>query len=184
MRDDADRWNDRYEGELASEPAPPAGLDVTGLPAGGLCLDVACGLGAQSVWAAKNGFDVIAIDVSDTAIAATVRFAEEHHVADLIDARVHDLDGGLPDDLEGECELVMCQRFRKPDLYPQLVAALRPEGLLAITVLSTVGLDGERGRYHAAPGELAVAFADLDVDIVCHTEADGLATLIAKRPEE
>lgn len=184
MRDDADRWNARYDGELADEPAPPIGLDTTSLPAGGLCLDVACGLGAQAVWAAMNGFDVVALDISDNAVAATQRFAEEHRVADRVDGRVVDLDDGLPEDLRGECDLVVCQRFRDPELYPRLVEALAPDGMLAITVLSSIGADGDVGQYHAAPGELVVAFADLEVEILSHTEADGIATLIARNPSE
>ena len=39
-------------------------------PTGGRCLDVACGLGEQSLWAVEHGFDVVALDASATAIAA------------------------------------------------------------------------------------------------------------------
>ena len=143
MREDADRWNARYSDRLPGEPSPPKGLSALELPAGGLCLDVACGLGEQAVWAALNGFEVIALDASDVAVAATRKFAADHGVADLVDARVHDLDTGLPDGLEGECALVVCQRFRGVGLYPQLTAALAPEGVLVVSVLSQVGAEGE-----------------------------------------
>lgn len=156
------------------------GLSALELPAGGLCLDVACGLGEQAVWAALNGFDVVALDASDVAVAATRKFAADHDVGDLVDVRVHDLDGGLPDDVIGECALVMCQRFRKVELYPQLAAALAPDGVLVVTVLSEVGLDGEPGPHHAPPGDLSIAFSRLDVEIVSHHEAQGAATLVAR----
>ncbi len=181
MRDDADRWNARYADRAPGEPNPPKGLSPLELPAGGLCLDVACGLGEQSVWAALNGFDVIALDAASTAIAATQRFAADHGVADLVDARVHDLDEGLPADLAGECSLVVCQRFRDVGLYGQLADALAPDGVLVITVLSRVGHAGEPGPHHADPGELSIAFSQLDVDIVSHHEANGEATLVARR---
>lgn len=181
MRDDAERWNARYADRVPGEPSPPKGLSALELPAGGLCVDVACGLGEQSVWAALNGFDVIALDASEVAVEATRKFAVDHGVADLVDARVHDLDSGLPDDLGGQCALVICQRFRAPDLYPQLAAALEPEGVLVVSVLSAVGLDGEPGPHHAPPGDLSIAFSALDVDIVSHHEANGTATLVARR---
>ena len=121
MRADADRWNARYADRLPGEPRPPRGLSALELPAGGLWLDVACGLGETSVWAALNGFDVIALDASDVAVAATRQLAADHEVADLVDARVHDLDDGLPDDVRGDCAVVVCQKFRDPRIYPALV---------------------------------------------------------------
>ncbi len=181
MDDDATRWDARYDGLEADEPTRPIGLDALSVPAGGLCLDVACGLGAQAVWAAQNGFDVIALDVSPVAVDATKRFAHLHGVDHVVEARVHDLDQGLPHDVIGECSLVVCQKFRDPLLYPRLVNALTDDGVLVVTVLSEVGLDGEPGPFHARPGDLVRTFCELDVDIVSHTEAGGLATLVARR---
>lgn len=184
MRDDATDWNSRYDGREPGEPAPPNGLEALIVPAGGLCLDVACGLGEQAVWAAQNGFEVVALDASEVAVAATRRSAGLHDVAALVDARVHDLDDGLPDDVIGECDLVVCQRFRDPHLYPQLVAALAPDGVVVVTVLSVIGVDGEPGKFHAPPGDLVLAFKDFAVDIISHVEAKGEATLVARRPAE
>lgn len=181
MVQDAERWNRRYEGELAAEPLAPIGLDTTSIPAGGLFLDVACGLGAQSVWAALNGFDVVALDVSEVAVAATERFAEEHRVADRVVARVYDLSAGIPNDLTGECDVVACQRYRDPQLYAGLVEAAVPGGIIVVTVLSQIGLDSEPGPHHAPPGELIGAFAALDVEILSHESRDGLSTLVARR---
>lgn len=188
MADDPDSWNARYEGRLAEEPTAPIGLDTTGIPADGLFLDVACGLGAQAVWAALNGFDVVALERSPNAVDAARRFADEHRVADKVDVRQWDLADGIPDDVRGQCEVVLCQRYRDPALYESLVDALSADGLLVVTVLSEVGADGDNGdrgaSFRAAPGELAVAFRDLPVEIVTNTEGSGLATLVARRPLE
>jgi SAM-dependent methyltransferase len=89
---------------------------------------------------------------------------------------VADLDAGLP--VRGPYELVVCQRFRDPALYPALVEALAPGGLLVITVLSSV--DEEPGRFRAEPGELLAAFGALEV--LAHEEGNGEATLLARRP--
>jgi SAM-dependent methyltransferase len=182
VRADADRWNARYADRLPGEPSPPKGLSALEVPAGGLCLDVACGLGEHAVWAALNGFEVIALDASDVAVEATRKFAADHEVSDLVDARVHDLDDGLPDDVRGECALVICQRYRAPHLFPALVEALTDDGVLVVNTLSSVGSEGDPGNHRSLPGELALAFRDLAVEIVSHHESHGEATLVARRP--
>lgn len=181
MQEDAERWNERYEGRRTGDPTPPTGLRDAEVPAPGRFLDVACGLGEQTLWAARRGFRVVALDASAVAVAALRRAAGEIGVSELVDARVHDLDDGLPSDLGGAFALVVCQRFRNPELYPQLVAVAEPGGLIVVTVLSRVGVAGPAGPYHAPAGELALAVRDLDVDIVRHVEQDGEATLVARR---
>ncbi len=76
---------------------------------------------------------------------------------------------------------MICQRFRDPALYEQLVYMLEPGGVLVITVLSQVGLDGEPGPFHAPPGDLVCAFRQFDVEVLRSVELDGEATLVARR---
>jgi SAM-dependent methyltransferase len=179
VRDDAERWDGRYQGRVTGEPRMPSGLDGIPLPEGGRCLDVACGLGEQSLWAAALGFDVVALDASPVAIASVRGAAQERGLT--IDARVVDLDGGLPADVAGGCSLVICHRFRDPRLYGALAAALAPGGVLVITVLSQVGAV-DPGPFHAPPGELLDGFTTSGLVIVRHAEGDGEATLVGRRP--
>ena len=185
VRDDAERWNGRYQGRVTGQPSMPKGLGGVEIDRTGRCLDVACGLGEQSLWAAQQGYRVVAIDTSDVAITALNSAAVRLGVRDRIETRVVDLDDGLPSDVANECSLVVCQRFRDPRLYEQLVYMLRPGGVLVITVLSSVGLhvarNGEPGPFHAAPGELVCTFRELDVTIERTVELDGEATLVARR---
>lgn len=180
MLSDAERWDSRYLDRTTGEPSPPIGLDGVALAERGLCLDVACGLGAQSLWAAERGFDVVALDVSPRAIAALLVAATERELGDRIDARVVDLDEGIPRDLDGRCALVICQRFRDSRLYAALVDAAGPDGIVVVTVLSVVGATSP-GPFHAPAGELAEAFARLAVEIVRSEEGNGEATLVARR---
>ena len=179
MREDAETWDGRYEGRATGAPAMPKGLDGVVLPASGRCLDVACGLGQQSLWAASLGFDVVAIDASSVGIAALRAAADERGL--VIDARVVDLDDGLPPDVAHDCALVICQRFRGIGLYGALAAAVAPGGLLVITVLSQVGAPSP-GRFHAPAGDLLDGFGASGLEIVRHDEGDGEATLVARRP--
>ncbi len=181
MQADADRWDARYHDRSTGEPTPPKGFDVVGSAGPGRWLDVACGLGEQAIWAALNGFEVVAIDASPVAVRRLRDAAVENRVGDRIEARVVDLDDGLPDDL-GQFDVVLCQRFRGIGIYPQLVAASVFGGTIIVTVLSRVGRGHvEIGPFHAPPGELVDAFRDLDVEIVANHESEGEATLVARR---
>ncbi len=122
----------------------------------------------------------MSVDVSDVAVAATIELAQTYGVAELVDARVHDLDHGLGA-LGGDpgFDLVICQRFRAPSMYGEIAQAVAPSGWLAITVLSEV--DNEPGEFRAPPGELMRAFDDSGLHVSSHVEGHGEATLIAQR---
>lgn len=180
MQDDAERWNARFLGRVTGTPSVPKGLGGVELDRG-RCLDVACGLGEQSIWAAQQGYEVVAVDASDVAITALNSAAVRYGLRDRIDSRVIDLDGGLPTELAESFALVICQRFRDPRLYEQLVYMLAPNGVLVVTVLSRVGATGEIAAFHAPPGDLVCAFRQFDVEIIRNVELDGEATLVARR---
>ncbi len=147
------------------------------LPDTGVAIDIACGLGSQSLWLAQRGLHVVALDVSPIAIDALRVAAERSGFADRIDARVTDLDIGLP--LEPtSADLIICQRFRQPAIYAQIAERLVVGGIAIVTVLSEVGADSP-GPFHAPPGELDTAFHGLDI-LDAH-EGAGTATIVARR---
>ena len=175
---DRERWDSRHEAAGPAEPAPPAALRGREalLPAGGRALDVACGRGAVAVWLAQHGFAVDAVDISPAALRSVAGLAARRGVADRVRGCRHDLDDGLPD--RGTLyDVVVCQGFRDPRLYPQLRSALAPGGLLVVTVLSRVGAGGEALAFRAEPGELLDAFGALRV--LAHREGGGGAALVA-----
>lgn len=203
---DRARWDARHAAVPDVVPMPPDELRgrETLLPTGGRALDVACGRGAVAVWLARRGLAVDAVDVSGVAIAAAGALAVRYGVAGAVRRWVHDLDRGLPGGCVGPYDVVVCQRFRDPRLYPQLVARLAVDGLLVVTVLSEVGSpdgatshgaapDGAApdgapsgagpgvgsGPYRAAPGELPAACVGLRVLAV--REGDGEAGIVARR---
>jgi SAM-dependent methyltransferase len=166
---DRARWDRRHGAAADVGPLPPDALRgrLDLLPDGGRALDVACGRGAVARWLAARGFTVDAVDASPVGLAALAG-------VDGVRAVLHDLDGGLP--AGGPYDVVVCQRFRDPALYPALRAALAPAALLVITVLSEVG-EGP-GPFRAHPGELAAAFAGMEV--LVSREGGGEASLVAR----
>ena len=184
MHDDARRWDERYSTVTRIDAEPPEVLQrwphLTSLvPMSGRCVDVACGPGSVTMWMAARGLDVVALDASAVAIDLLRAAASSAGWDDRIDARIIDLDDGLPDDLD-DLDLIVCQRFRDPVLYPVVIDRLRAGGVAIITVLSTVGAS-EPGAFHAAPGELDVAFTNDRCEILHHNEDGGVAHVVIRR---
>ena len=183
MQDDAGQWDERYDGVTGVAPRAPEVVArwpelEARLPRAGRCVDVACGTGGVTLWLADRGLEVVALDVSGVAIGLLRRAASttsSHH----IDARVVDLDGGLPDDLV-DLDLIVCQRFRDPSLYASFIDRLDHGGLAFVTVLSAVGA-AEPGPFHAPAGELRTAFARDRCEILREFEADGVAHAVVRR---
>ncbi len=188
--DDATRWDDVHVQRDAPVPRPPDALAAAGigLPAFGRALDIACGSGSVSTWLALQGLDVVGIDVSPVAIELATQLAaqlrDDSHertnsgsmALGTLDFGVVDLDNGLP---AGHFDVVVCQRFRDPALYPSMVDALAPGGLLIVTVLSVVDHEGDPGPFRAIPDELVEAFGPR-VDILWSQEAGGQAHLVGR----
>lgn len=182
---DADRWNARYAGQPLADPRRPDALtdDLEPLvPTAGRALDVACGAGGQTLWLAHRGLAVLALDVSDGAVAMTTAAVERESLTERVDTRVVDLDDGLPEppDAPAEFDVIVCQRFRARHLYGAFVERLTPGGIAVVTVLSETGAD-DPGPFHAPPGELAAAFDRSEVEILRHVEVDGQESIVVRR---
>jgi SAM-dependent methyltransferase len=101
----------------------------------GRALDLGCGEGADAVWLAERGWDVVAVDVSDTALGRARAAADERGVGDRIDFRQVDLSEGLPG---GDFDLISSQflhstlEFDRQKILVEAAGALRPGGHLVI----------------------------------------------------
>lgn len=179
---DADRirWDRRHVTAGPDRPSPPEAVirHLDWLPIRGRALDIACGRGGVAVWLAIRGLTVDALDISPVALEEGRELSRQHAVDERVTFTHWDLDAGLPG--LGSFDVVICQRFRAPDLYPRLVDALRPGGLLVVSVLSEA-FHGP-GAYVAAPNELMDALGGIGLEVLWHDESTGLAHLVARAP--
>ena len=128
---DRERWDVRHAAVTPGRSRCPR----TGCGAGGpaarrraRALDVACGGGAVAVWLATHGFEVDAVDVS-VGLTHGAELAVLHGVADGCGGSGPTWTRACPRrSVAGGYDVVVCQRFRDPALYPALAAALRPAG--------------------------------------------------------
>jgi SAM-dependent methyltransferase len=185
VHDDGRRWDERHGRTVQVDARPPEAIEhwpdlAALLPQTGRCLDLASGPGAVTLWLAEQGLEVKALDVSTVAIELLRAAARAAGVAERVDARIVDLDDGIPDDVR-DVDLVVCQRFRDTALYPTLIERLRSGGIAIVTVLSIVG-STEPGPFHAPQGELLdLVGSDERCEIVRHHEGDGIAHMVVCR---
>ncbi len=187
-RADIERWDRKYgAGDVHSTAEPDPWLAEIaprlgpGRP-GALAVDVACGAGANAVFLARHGFDVIGLDGSLTGLrrarAAASRAGTRLALAAL------DLDTWSPP--PGRFALVTIFRFLDRALFPRLAGALEPGGLLACRTFNLgrlAGVPGFNPEFLLAPGELRTLFAGLEVLEIDDGESDeDTSRLLARRP--
>jgi SAM-dependent methyltransferase len=128
----------------------------------GEALDLACGLGASSLWLAQRGLRVSAWDLSPVAIARLSSKADELGLP--ITARVRDVIAEPPP--PNRFDLVLVAHFLDRGLCPAIAASLRPGGVLFYQTFSRESVT-DRGPadpgYRLAPNELLGLFPGLIV---------------------
>lgn len=149
-KDVASKWNARYAYAAKSKPAP-ADVLINGsafLPASGLAVDLACGLGGNAVYLAEKGLSVFAWDISKEAI-------ESLHNPNIT-AQVRDVISCPPE--PNSFDVIAVSRFLDRELCTSLSDALRPGGVLFYQTFIT-GLSNP--DYMLEPNELPTLFASL-----------------------
>jgi 2-polyprenyl-3-methyl-5-hydroxy-6-metoxy-1,4-benzoquinol methylase len=130
-------------------------------------LDIASGEGRNSVFLARNGFSVTAVDISDIGLSKGRIRAEEADVE--VDFQQVDLDGFQ---ITGEYDLVINFNFLLRDLINEEVRALSPGGIIVFdTILeSETLLESHNPDYLLRRGELQRIFEKFDGDILSSEE--------------
>jgi SAM-dependent methyltransferase len=132
------------------------------LPAGGRVLDVACGGGRHLRWLAGRGFRLTGIDRDAAALARLADLAATGTV-ELITADVENGPWPCPGRL---FDAVLVSNYLWRPLWPQLLAALAPGGVLVYETFAvgnqTVGKPS-RPDFLLQPGELLTRCAVLRI---------------------
>lgn len=159
------KWDRRYAaGEYVPRIHPtPFLLEWLDHIPVGRALDVATGTGRNALALAQAGFEVDAVDISAVAIDRARAEVERRGL------KVHWVVGDLGiDALPGEdYDLITVLRYRNLKLWPQLEAALGPDGWILIEHHLRTARKGVAGpsddAFRLAPGELLQAFGDLRI---------------------
>jgi tellurite methyltransferase len=129
-----ERWNQKYGKRPASSGIAPDPFLLRSFaeyirplfPRGGRALDLAGGAGRHAIWLAKQGWEVILIDISETAVE------QARQNAGLLQTHLH----FVVDDLthfkasQTQFDLVMVFFYLERKTFSEMVQAVRPGGLL------------------------------------------------------
>ena len=153
-QEDKERWDEKYQDNPM--PDQPINLisDYAALATGKQALDIACGMGRHSKYLVSLGFEVDALDISSVAIKQLQNIPN-------INAKEVDFDTyTLPKE---HYDLIICTYFLERRLFPQIIDALKPNGIL---LMETFLYDPENDRKPSNPafllkkGELETTFGE------------------------
>jgi tellurite methyltransferase len=198
-------WNEKYSAgsHTSLEPEPLLVKAYSEFHAGsppGYALDVAGGAGRHALWLALRGWQVKLVDVSEAGVALARENAARIFAlpilgspptgsasrGPLLETEVMDL-RSAPNLGYEQYDLVLVFFYLQRELFPSLISALKPGGLLIYQTFT-----GERRRFRGGPAnpeyrlrpqELQQAFHSLQ-SLHYHetTQGRGTAELVARKP--
>ena len=126
---DEEKWNHKYEvPEYMAGKEPVEWLkDHSGLlKRKGSALDIASGEGRNAVFAAENGYQTLAVDISTKGLEKALALADEKGVS--IETQLVDLDNWKIE--QNAFDLILCFNFLDRRIFPAIQRALKPGGLI------------------------------------------------------
>ncbi len=138
-REDKERWDAKHKEDAM--PHEPIRLvkEYAHLAKVDKALDIACGNGRHSKYLASLGFQVDALDISSVAIKQLQGLQNIH-------AKEVDFDTyTLP---KGRYDLIVSTYFLERRLFPQMIEALKPEGII---LMETFVAHEKNGRKASNP---------------------------------
>ena len=162
-------WDEYYRECANADPSPdPLVVESAELLPPGRALDLACGTGRHTLYLAKLGWHVTAVDASTVALDLLRRNAKGLPV----DVRHADLERAgfliAPEAYDLICDFLYLQRT----LFAAIREGIRPGGVF----LGAMRLDGS---FRIEPGELRREFAAWK--ILYYSESGGIAKIAARR---
>lgn len=188
MNDDRSKWNSKYSMRGEIMPQPPAlflsqcvDMVMEMLPQQPSVLDLAAGEGRNSIFLSNRGCIVDAVDISLEGLQrAKVRAKAQNLGLRSINA---DLDHfPMP---ESQYDLILNFFFLKRHLFPSIIKALKPGGLLMFETYTVHHQTLNRERkmnplFLLEPKELKHAFPMLE-ELIYQEEGE-TARLLARKP--
>jgi tellurite methyltransferase len=180
------KWNTKHNERinLLKEPAPNPRLKKLSAPLkGGNALDLACGLGGNSLFLARMNYQVQAIDISDVAI----NYIQEQATKDnlKIHPRVCDLtDLNNLKWQNSSFNLVVITNYLDRTLFPIVKNIIKENGYFFMETFYQSPLNENQGvsnQYMLQPKELLAEFGAWTVHFFEENEQEGLQTIFCQK---
>jgi len=157
--EDKQRWDEKHAKNMMPQTPIKLVSDYVHLASGKQALDIACGNGRHSKYLVSIGFEVDALDISSVAIEQLQGL--EHINAMEVDFDTYTLE-------KNKYDLIVCTYFLERKLFPQMIEALKPNGIILMeTFLHDEGNERTPSNpaFRLNEGELE-AYFDHEMDIL------------------
>jgi SAM-dependent methyltransferase len=191
VKDERAQWDRRY-GEGSHRSLDPDPFLVESykefiqplFPHGGAALDLAGGVGRHAIWLAQRGWQVTLTDISEVGIAQ----ARENASGMATNITFEVQDAGTFAAGKQRYDLITVFFYLQREIFPELVKALRPGGLLLYKTYTRFHPKFGRGPTHPMhlleANELLRAFPGLTALHYHETIRDrGVAEFVGRKPE-
>jgi len=164
---DQEKWDRKYlENPHLREERPPSRWLEEYLPesGGGVALDVACGTGRNTLWLARHGWQVDAVDISPVALQILTEAAQAAGVSDHITTYLLDLERFVPP--RESYDLIVKTNYLDRPLMDTLKKLLKSGGIFIVEAYldhpdnAKEGLDPD---FLLQAAELPLLFADYTI---------------------
>jgi SAM-dependent methyltransferase len=150
---DRERWNQRYRtGEHHPEPDPwlvQHGELIRARQPGARALDLACGAGRHTLLLAELGYQVDAWDISEVGLELLRgELSRRVSAGQRLNVTAQQVDLETAQLPVAAYDLVLDMYFLERRLFPQMVRALRPGGLLVVRTLMRRSTAEDRNPAH------------------------------------
>lgn len=133
------KWNEAYQSAdiLAALPAEVLSENAHLLPQKGVALDLACGRAGNAIYLAQRGFEVDAVDISFVILDKVEIFSTENSLPITCICKDVEAEGlGVK-----TYDVIVVSYFLNRELFPQIVSALKPNGILLYETWSQQKVD-------------------------------------------
>ncbi|MEH7544204.1 methyltransferase domain-containing protein [Neobacillus vireti] len=180
------KWNNKHleRIEQLTEPASNARLmKLAAYLNGGNALDLACGLGGNSLFLSRKGYYVQAIDISDVAIAYLQDQAVKNNLP--IDARMADLTSLDQKSYDNQSfDMIVVTYYLDRRVFPLIKKILKADGYFFMETYfqapNTVK-QGVSDQYKLKPKELLNEFGEWQVLYYEENEHEGRQTIFCRK---
>lgn len=159
----SNKWDKKYQQrDQAGEPCWLLRHFSHLLPTAGSSLDLACGVGANALCLAGQGLDSHGWDNSSVALEKLQLFCRQQNLS--VTTLLRDVEQQPP--AANSFDIIVVSHFLYRAIFPQLAAALKPNGLIFYQTFHTNKLSQtgpSSADFLLTSNELLRAFAELEV---------------------
>lgn len=186
--DSQKKWNQKYSDKLMDRVLPEPNrrlVELTAYLDGGSAIDLASGLGGNSLYLAEHGYDVSALDISEVAIQFVQEQADQHNLN--ITASIADLTKDTAAFSNHKYDLAVMTYYLDRSLFPLIKQVLNTDGYMFFETFYKNDSAAQKhvsNEYKLNSNELLNEFREWKILFFEENEQEGRQTIFCQKTVE